>query len=442
MSVFLCALITRCVLVAVSGLFESFALDDSTYHQITSDMASGDISHWDDYTYSLFWSTATFSVPVTGLYELFGSDLWIGQLYVALLGALTAVVVTAIALEFLDRRWAIASGVAVALLPSQVFWSSQLMKDASVWLALAVLSLLIAVAGRASGRRLAACWAGIALCLVGLAFLREHTLVVAAWAVVVAAFAGLPAFRIARVIPAVLLAVAIPWLVAGVGPGGWSLVTNAGALPLLRYQMAQDANTAIVDTTPRGTEAELDVLVTEQREISEEIATLEAALQQASPRTGSDRKTLAQQRKRLEALREEHAALLAEQQEIQSPPAITEEGSLDPSIKHLPRGLSVMLLEPLPLPFSGSTPLRLARLESLLWYPLLILAGIGLWRAKAHLRVLLFPLVAGAGILLLYALSEGNIGTAHRHRGELVWVVALLAGYGASRIFRGQARAT
>lgn len=78
--------------------------------------------------------------------------------------------------------------------------------------------------------------------------------------------------------------------------------------------------------------------------------------------------------------------------------------------------------------------------ESLLWYPILILAAIGLWQARAHLRILLFPIMAGAGILLMYALSEGNVGTAHRHRGEIVWVIALLAAYGASRLFRNRAR--
>jgi hypothetical protein len=54
--------------------------------------------------------------------------------------------------------------------------------------------------------------------------------------------------------------------------------------------------------------------------------------------------------------------------------------------------------------------------------------------AFKRLRVTLFPLVAGSGVLALYALAEGNIGTAFRHRGEFVWVVALLAAMGAFRI--------
>jgi hypothetical protein len=34
----------------------------------------------------------------------------------------------------------------------------------------------------------------------------------------------------------------------------------------------------------------------------------------------------------------------------------------------------------------------------------------------------------------MYALTEGNLGTAYRHRGEFVWVVALLAALGLSRV--------
>jgi hypothetical protein len=90
-----------------------------------------------------------------------------------------------------------------------------------------------------------------------------------------------------------------------------------------------------------------------------------------------------------------------------------------------------MLIEPLPLPFAGSISLRLARGEDLLWYPLLALAVFGLWRRRHQLAELVFPLLAGGGIVLMYALSEGNVGTAHRHRGEFVWVVAILATLGA-----------
>ena len=48
--------------------------------------------------------------------------------------------------------------------------------------------------------------------------------------------------------------------------------------------------------------------------------------------------------------------------------------------------------------------------------------------------MLAFPVLASMGSLLVYASVEGNLGTAFRHRGELVWGVALLAALGAQTI--------
>jgi hypothetical protein len=76
----------------------------------------------------------------------------------------------------------------------------------------------------------------------------------------------------------------------------------------------------------------------------------------------------------------------------------------------------------------------MARLETIVWYPLLALALIGLSTVWRNRRVLAFPVVAGGAIMVMYALSEGNLGTAYRHRGEFVWVIALLAALGAERI--------
>ena len=426
---FIAALLVRVSLVALADLFEGFVLDDGTYHHMAASMASGDISHWDDFTYSLFWRTATFLVPIAGLYKLFGPEIVLGQLYVAVLGAATVAAGTRLAREEVSLRWALIAGWLLALIPSQAFWSAQLMKDASVWLTLVSLALLVALANRSTGRRLLIYGIGVALSLCLLAFLREHTLVVAAWATAIASLAGIRLARVPRVAGAVILAVTIPWFVAASGPAGLGLVTNAGSLEELRFKMAQGANTAIVDTTPGGTEAELNQIISERQQLEKELAGLDEgdSGDSASPERVEER---AEMRERLETLAER-------QETIQQPPpgaTLSEEAALEPNIAHLPRGLSVMLLEPFPYPFEGSASLRLARLESLIWYPLVLLALVGLWTAKAHLRTMLFPIIAGGGILLMYALSEGNIGTAHRHRGEFVWVVVLLAVLGLSRL--------
>ena len=94
-----------------------------------------------------------------------------------------------------------------------------------------------------------------------------------------------------------------------------------------------------------------------------------------------------------------------------------------------------MLAEPYPVPSTlHNRRLMLALAENIVWWPLLLLAFVGMVEVRRHRRVLVFPLLAGGAIVLLYALSEGNIGTAFRHRGEIVWAVAVLAAFGAKRL--------
>ncbi len=69
---------------------------------------------------------------------------------------------------------------------------------------------------------------------------------------------------------------------------------------------------------------------------------------------------------------------------------------------------------------------------------MLVLALTGLFRIRRHLAPLAFPVLAGGAVLVTYALTEGNIGTAYRHRGELVWAVALLAAAGARWVIEGR----
>jgi hypothetical protein len=104
-------------------------------------------------------------------------------------------------------------------------------------------------------------------------------------------------------------------------------------------------------------------------------------------------------------------------------------------ISYLPKGVSVVALRPWPWETGdGSVGLGLARIENLLWYPLVLLALYGLGSAWRMRRALAFPILAGAAVLVMYGLTEGNLGTAFRHRGELVWALLLLATVGIARL--------
>ena len=108
-------------------------------------------------------------------------------------------------------------------------------------------------------------------------------------------------------------------------------------------------------------------------------------------------------------------------------------------ILYLPTGLRVMLLDPLPNQLDQSPNMRYAFAEHLLWHPLLLLALIGIVARRASLTPgLVFTLLVTSCLATMWALVEGNFGTAYRHRGELVWGVAVLAGIGLDHLLNSR----
>src|SRR5437660_11194518 len=104
--VFLLALTIRVVVAVVIAIVHphNFATDGLEYSQLAADKETGHTGYWGTWEHYLYPHTATLLLPVTWLYELFGVHQIVGQLYVALLGAGTAAVVTRLAMEVLPRR--------------------------------------------------------------------------------------------------------------------------------------------------------------------------------------------------------------------------------------------------------------------------------------------------------------------------------------------------
>jgi hypothetical protein len=101
------------------------------------------------------------------------------------------------------------------------------------------------------------------------------------------------------------------------------------------------------------------------------------------------------------------------------------------NLRHLPIGMLYVLTAPFPL--AARTLAESAFLpEMLLWYSLLVFAGIGAWRVVTgrEARLVLF-MSTFIGIFLVLSLTEGNVGTLVRHRAMLVPYVVVLAAYGA-----------
>lgn len=374
LSVFVIALIVRAIaaIVITIGWHGSLFLDDASYSRLAESAANGTIH--DPYLDFLYERTATLLVPVAGLYKVFGPVHLLGQLYVALLGAATAALTARLAMEVIDRRWALLAGLILAFLPSQVLWSSLILKDAAVWAALSGLAVVVALSHRADGRRLAMLAAIAAVLLVLLGYLRLQTLEVAGVALVLAVLVVPRPRLLARLGGAVALLVCIP-LAFGMGAAGASFVAHSRDPGEQRALNALQASTAVVK----------------------------------APVPASPGKPAA------------------------PPPVDTSVAGA--SLRYLPTGITVVGLRPWPWESASASPgVRLARLETIVWYPLLLLALIGLTAIWRHRRALAFPVLVGGATLAMYGLTEGNLGTAYRHRGEFVWVVALLATVGVERI--------
>lgn len=487
--VFLVGLLARVLLaLLIPQLFGGALLsaDSLGYHDMATAMSTGQTEGWDPFTHSLYGRTATFLIPLTTLYSLFEPSVLLGGVFVSLIGAVTAAITARVTKEALHPMWALTAGLLVALLPSQVLWSSVTLKDPAVWLLWTILALLVAVAGRKHGVALLPVALALVAVLVMFGYLRQHSLVVAAFALMLTAWVGSDRGRITRLVGAVTLAVAVPWVI-GLGPAGWSVVSGK-SLENMRLLNAAGADSAIVEaprtvdpadvTDPlqvtaareaEGLAVEADKLEQLVRALAERVRVTEAKARRvgaaasggahaerpdtsvsSTPAKLAENRQAALRRRaerlrakadrlreRIDELRRQVAARVATPSDVRPIPLLEEDGSessFDANVAHLPRGVSVMLLEPFPWASGGSTGLQLARAETLLWYPVLALALIGVMNLWRHRRVLLFPFVAGGALVVVYALSEGNLGTAYRHRGEFVWAVAVFAGFGVARV--------
>lgn len=416
------------VAISLTNVFSgSLVLDDQTYWgEIAADIARGTTETWSPYIEGLYERTRAFSLPLGVVYKLFDGNQLSGQLLVATAGAGLSVVVFLIARELFGKTsLALVPGLLVALLPSQVLWSSLVLKDSFVWFGLACLTYaFIRLARVHELKRIVLLIVLLGLSLFLLAFLRAHTTVVAAWSLLLASCFVPRLHRALKIIGVASVSVLIPWI-AGLGLLGVPFALSASPVTTLRDANAVGAQSAII-TPPAETMRRLTLRQTE----------LEKELLEAE--TGPATEQRAERADELRAELSHVEALIAAEQGtgvVNRPgaPAPT-----DPSrrigVRYVARGVSVMLLEPYPWDPSTSPSFTMAKLEGIVWYPVVFLVVIGSVRAFRHWRLMLLPVLLGFGTMLLYALTEGNVGTAFRHRGEFVWVIALLAAFGVSEL--------
>jgi hypothetical protein len=400
--------------------------DDGTYPQLAVQVAEGALT--DEYSLQLYGSTATYTYPLTWMAEAGMPMPFAGQVWTAMLGAVTAGFVAHV-IHWLTRSPSIglAMGLIIAVFPAQVLFSSITLKDAAVW-AVASGAAAGLTAIDFSSRRSVALGAGLLVMLLTLmGFLREHTMVVMLFALLGAT--ALSARRGQLFARGVLLVVLVLQPVSlGHGLGAVDFIrANGGSQENRRIDNAVGASTAVEELAAL---AEAERLASEQS-----VAPVAAdADGQEAGATASDSSGPAEDS--AAASGDTSASAEGDASVIGSAPPGGDVGEVNRDLAYLPRGLQLMILDPLPMQLDGNRRVLFAFVENmLLWYPLLVLALLGLPIAfRRRHPATLYAMLFGGGILLLYALTEGNFGTAYRHRGEVVWAAAVAAGFGVEAV--------
>ena len=412
LSSFLVALGVRVVVAISTGfLHEGTLIGDEGQYLILALMASeGKLTSefWSGYGESLFTTTRTFMWPLTGLFWVLGPSRIVAQLLVATFGAVTSACAACLASRFLRKEFALGAGLIVAFFPSQILWSSVVLRESLIWAGLAAIAVTVDYSQRSrSHLRTALLTVLLGLLFVATVWLREHSALLALWCLSPALLVGRSRLRV-RILTASCLLIVAPWIV-GLGPGGSDYARKAmESMGSSRAYMAMSANS----------------------NISEEIYDCPALLESQS-RGGDEigavaRRLIDRERGEWICIHDQHGV------------GRFVDNRLTTSFRRIPGGLYDTMIRPLPWGGGRGLTQVLAGWESLLWIPLYGLAAYGLWvYGKGH-RVLVYPTLLLFSLSISGAVTHGNLGTAFRHRGQICFVLAVFAMAGVQAIVEGR----
>ncbi len=540
---------TYCIrLVQPNEDFSKTYSDPTAQHLVGCRDFAGDIycqrGGWSSQKEYVWNSTKSLLLPITILFKLFGPHPIFGQLLVSLSGAIAVAGVAFLISQATSKRTALLFGLIFALYPSQILWSSIVLKDSFICMTLILIAVLFERWETNSIRRWNNCGNVCILLIITtfLCYLRITALVIACIACFIATVWKSTHSRMLRTAATLLILLLLPLLSpGGRGPlsagsvtwsdlAGISLLTDG--IPDLegrRHLNAQGANTAVV-AAPESLVLPMDLqcatrtneetmtlvpdpcgepgtanqqpssvaqeaslaaqkaltatreasLAAEEASLAAEEAAEEAvqealtAAQEASlaareaslaaeeaavaaqeaaksaqeaaeeASLAAEEASFAAEKTADEAAREaslaaQEAAVTAHEVAVaahetslmtQTTPEVTLNNRILEELRHLPVGLRVMLLDPMPSHLNRSTSLRYPFIEHLLWYPILVLALIGLVRNRFPTSTLTYSLLVLLGSAAMWGAVEGNFGAAYRHRTEFAWVAILFAATG------------
>ena len=449
---FVVAFTSRLILVIGSHVTHRWPLipDEGTYVELATLAADGRINDFccGGYGPALYSSIRLFMWQLHGLVELFGFRPWILQMPAVLYGAAGAYVVSRIAGRFVSARWTLFVGLVMALLPSAMLHSSTVLRESLIWLLVAGVAWLVFAWTEDSGRgRLVISSAGLLLAVVGLGWLRDQTAILVVYSLVPVSLL-VRSQRRERIGLVLVLLVVGPWLTAS-GPAGLQLVQNSALnLGSIRTWMSMEAESSFVSNDVLDELVALSSVGIEPSSSGEESGAAGMSIEAESSVVSND---VLDELVTLSSGEEAGAMRIAKRK---TKSVIIEgkrfniidgnlivDNSMMASIRSVPNGLAAFFIRPLPWEVTGENSLafRLASVENILW---LVGYGFALFGIRPLWRQHPAMLVFGASYLLLIGLgasvTQGNLGTAFRHRIQVLWVVVLLAALGGDRLWQSR----
>lgn len=408
----------------------SMVKDENQYLAVAEASSVGRLDvFWVGYGRSLYDSTWVFTGQVDLLFRVFGPIRLLGLLLSAGYGVLAAVLTTVVASRVVRQSFSVLAGLVVALLPSQVFFSAAVVRESMVWACL-VLAAVFLVERRGEARRvdLVVTTAGATACYLLLEGLRTQTAFLSLWCMAGALVLG-RGLRSARVVAAVAL-LAIAPLLAGGAPGGMDFLDSSlSRLGLIRTYMALDAQSAFIDIkepTPFIAGPGSEAATIRPGESGSDRGMGSSGGTWESPSVAGDGgvpSTVPVDILDREVIVDEYEQVFVVSANGQR--ALVPLG-LEASLASLPRGLVAVALRPFPWSYGTSMSLNAAAAESLLWVALYVLASIGAWRGRRS-PTTYFPTFLVGAVMMSSAVTQGNLGTAFRHRGQVLSALAVLA---------------
>ena len=423
----------RLSVALVLNLFDiwSLAPDAVQYLALAEANADGRLEEfWAGYGVSLYGSTRSFSGQLWFLFELFGPYRLLGQLLAVFYGVLTAGLTAYLALRLLRPAFALLAGMIVAFLPSQILFSSVTLRESLVWALLAAAAVTCSRLGpRVSRPSIVIGVAGLAVLFYLLATVRAQTAIIALWCMTLALVA-VRGHRLLRCGSAAVLFLVVPLLI-GYSPGGVTyLIKSASRLGTVRTYMAMSAESAINELEPLYPEAGVGDGV--QAGVGDAV---QAAVQagvgdgvqdgvQAAVQDGVgdgiyiavlDRDTSLDPDGRQKFVVDTDGRSVVVHNELSS------------SFRVFPKGLLAVTLRPAPWEAARTRKFQFAGSENVIWLLLFVFAGVGAWVRRGDVHVVALPASLIISLTLAAAVTQGNLGTAFRHREQVLFALSILA---------------